>query len=705
MKPWRAAETRATASGKSTRIASRRASACASAVSFGLNLRERGRGQLDGRVQRERRVLLALGILHRLRLLLGELAQRCEEVLGIAAERKEATAFHDAIVRAGHARPSSCARARSAHADPARANIPEAVRFAARRAACPTPTTTERGNRPRSPAAAPPRRPAKTSAPPRTATRPSDRARARDASLRCRSRRVGSASRAAAALRAHLEAPAAASIAASIPGGASVACSSSSRAMSASRSPPPAASVGDLAERGDRHGLAQLRPALHDASVISNTQPAPTTVGVVEGAQEHPPSGGRLRRDHARDHVSRRRMRARQSREPARCLRRGPRRQNTNRVVANRPRPSALRAPRPVLRPRRSGALARPGSALAALPRLASSSGSRPRPRRRYGNGTRRRRAPPRRIPRHRARPERGDARSRAQQARTRRRSSCTPPQRPSPLRTQRSTTSPSPICSATSTTRVRRSPSSRASFGPAAPSPRSSSASRAGLRGPLWDLYVGVGLPLAGRALAKRVERGRRLSRRLDPGVLGALSARAPARALAGSRAARARSTTPEPRRRGRHLGATGPETVLVRARPRWLARLRHLAPPAVHRLASLVRRDRRLPGARDRVGTARRRGRCVRAGRRRGRARTRRAPWSTAPHDDSRHRPRRARRGLASGRPARSGSSEPSPSAPGSRCWFRSASSWSSPTTSSWQADGFTRTCGSGSPGVDSR
>ena len=58
-----------------------------------LHLPERRRGQLDGGVQRQRRELLALRLLHRLGLLLGELAQRAEEILRIAAaEREEAAA-------------------------------------------------------------------------------------------------------------------------------------------------------------------------------------------------------------------------------------------------------------------------------------------------------------------------------------------------------------------------------------------------------------------------------------------------------------------------------------------------------------------------------------------------------------------------------------------------------------------------------------
>ena len=95
MKPWRAALTSATASGKRTRIASRIAIACSSGVPVDLDLRERRRGQVDGGVQRERRELLALRLLHRLGLLLRELAQPAEKILWVAAEgESEAAAFH-----------------------------------------------------------------------------------------------------------------------------------------------------------------------------------------------------------------------------------------------------------------------------------------------------------------------------------------------------------------------------------------------------------------------------------------------------------------------------------------------------------------------------------------------------------------------------------------------------------------------------------
>src|SRR5262249_49755469 len=71
------------------------------------DLRERRRGQLDRRVQRQRRELLALGLLHRLGLLLGELAQAPEEVLRVAPEREsEAAAFHGMRLAASRALPA-----------------------------------------------------------------------------------------------------------------------------------------------------------------------------------------------------------------------------------------------------------------------------------------------------------------------------------------------------------------------------------------------------------------------------------------------------------------------------------------------------------------------------------------------------------------------------------------------------------------------
>src|SRR5581483_644824 len=60
-------------------------------------LAECSAGELDGGVQRQRRELLTLSLLHRLRLLLRELAQPAQQILRIASER-EAAAFHPASV-------------------------------------------------------------------------------------------------------------------------------------------------------------------------------------------------------------------------------------------------------------------------------------------------------------------------------------------------------------------------------------------------------------------------------------------------------------------------------------------------------------------------------------------------------------------------------------------------------------------------------
>ena len=95
MKPWRAALTSATASGKSTRIASRRAIACASgapstAIRFSAAA-VRSTAVFSVSVANCSRCASCTG----LGLLLGELAEAAEEILGIAAERKtEAAPFH-----------------------------------------------------------------------------------------------------------------------------------------------------------------------------------------------------------------------------------------------------------------------------------------------------------------------------------------------------------------------------------------------------------------------------------------------------------------------------------------------------------------------------------------------------------------------------------------------------------------------------------
>ena len=75
MKPWRAALTSATASGKSTRMASRIAIACSSGVPATWTCESAAEVSSTAVFERQRRELLALGLLHRLGLLLRELAQ------------------------------------------------------------------------------------------------------------------------------------------------------------------------------------------------------------------------------------------------------------------------------------------------------------------------------------------------------------------------------------------------------------------------------------------------------------------------------------------------------------------------------------------------------------------------------------------------------------------------------------------------------
>ena len=58
------------------------------------DLTEGGLRQLHGGPERQRRELLALGVLDPVGLLLGELPEPLEEILGITAERKEPSTFH-----------------------------------------------------------------------------------------------------------------------------------------------------------------------------------------------------------------------------------------------------------------------------------------------------------------------------------------------------------------------------------------------------------------------------------------------------------------------------------------------------------------------------------------------------------------------------------------------------------------------------------
>ena len=388
---------------------------------------------------------------------------------------------------------------------------------------------------------------------------------------------------------------------------------------------------GDLAQRRDRHGVADAprgssppsrRPGPRASSRVpsasSNAQryTRAARLGLGRRARRTPSSPGSASAPASAAACA-----------PARP--RAPRRQNRRHADGRRPR--AVRTARPVVRPRRSGALARPGSALASLPRLAAATRRRARARRRHRNGARRRRAPP---PRLRVTgldqsaemlAERAPAVRRPRRARrgvgrvaALRRRLLRPPHVhvPAPLRRR-----PGRDARRARARRATRAESSR----------RSSSASRAGWRGRCWELYVRAGLPLAGRVLRHGwSEVGDFLG-----GSIREFWAAYPLERqleLWARRASRRRGAAAEPRRRRRDLGPARDERPhgqagLVRARDGRLARLRDAAPPAVHGLAPLVRRDRRLPRARRRLGTARRRRRGVRARRRDRRACARRA------------------------------------------------------------------------------
>ena len=60
-----------------------------------LDLLQRGSRELDGRVEGQRRELLALRLVHSLRLTLGELTQAAHQLVGVAAERKAESSLHD----------------------------------------------------------------------------------------------------------------------------------------------------------------------------------------------------------------------------------------------------------------------------------------------------------------------------------------------------------------------------------------------------------------------------------------------------------------------------------------------------------------------------------------------------------------------------------------------------------------------------------
>jgi len=62
---------------------------------------------------------------------------------------------------------------------------------------------------------------------------------------------------------------------------------------------------GNLAERRDRHGFTELHPAIDGSSVTSNGEPAAPAIGVVERAQVDARTPQRLGRDHSGNSISR----------------------------------------------------------------------------------------------------------------------------------------------------------------------------------------------------------------------------------------------------------------------------------------------------------------------------------------------------------------------------------------------------------------
>ena len=366
MKPWRAALTSATASGKSTRIASRSAIACSSGLPDDLELRERRRAELDRGVQRQGRELLALGLLHRLGLLLGELAQSAEEILGIAAEREaERTTFHDMHPTAAAAGGGSRPRRRTPRRHRAwarerarerRGVLAERPLEPPRRLADPV-EVAGRGDPGRSterPARARPRpqrprrrRPARRAAPPSASRR-----------RELRRGRRASASSTASSQRTTIEA------------------TSRTRSRSSTRR--------RAGRRATSHSRASLLAECDEVGALARRR-SRRRARPRHGPKRRRGRGGALelaRRGSRRQHASPR------VGASARARRRLARAVDSPAVSTRRTGQAALRAARADLRPHRRAALLRAGPALARLPRLAdrgrhrraASSTSRPGP-------------------------------------------------------------------------------------------------------------------------------------------------------------------------------------------------------------------------------------------------------------------------------------------------------------------------------------
>ena len=238
---------------------------------------------------------------------------------------------------------------------------------------------------------------------------------------------------------------------------------------------------------------------------------------------------------------------------------------------------------------------------------------------------------------------------------------------RSSPFPTPPSTISRSPTCCATSTIPGRRSQELARVVRRGGTIASLEFCVPRGIWRRLWDLYVGIGLPVAGRLISPGWYE---VGRFLGPSIRSfydAVAARAPARAVGRGRHRGRAGAAAEPRGRRGDLGESAGEAGVLRAAPGRLARLRDAAARAVHRLASLLRRRRRLPRGGGPVGQARAHGARLlpRDGDRRARARRARGPAARTTI------PAPVLIALASARsprPARSGSPSRSTSASGS-------------------------------------
>ena len=226
--------------------------------------------------------------------------------------------------------------------------------------------------------------------------------------------------------------------------------------------------------------------------------------------------------------------------------------------------------------------LVRAGPALAPLPRLAH----RRRPdrhgaRRRHGHGRRRARARAAEgLLRRRHRPDARDARGgppprRARGGRAARCASQRATRASCRSKTASSTRSRSPTCCATSTIRPRRCASSRAWCKPGGTIAGLEFGVPRGVWRPLWELWVRVGLPGAGRLIGERLARGRHVPRPVDHASTTTRWPLPRARCRRGATPGieDVRRAAAQPRRRSRDVGTQEDgKARVVRAPPRRL-------------------------------------------------------------------------------------------------------------------------------------